>query len=66
MTTLVMACAVAAMCSSLTYNYRSAETALEGSLAGLNPMPVQRPIPIWMGAWFGKIVEKVPGLGSVL
>ena len=26
---------------------------------GLNPMPVQRPIPIWMGAWFGKIVEKV-------
>jgi probable F420-dependent oxidoreductase len=26
---------------------------------GLNPMPVQRPIPIWMGAWFGKIVERV-------
>jgi probable F420-dependent oxidoreductase len=26
---------------------------------GLNPMPVQRPIPIWMGAWFGAIVEKV-------
>ena len=26
---------------------------------GLNPMPIQRPIPIWMGAWFGAIVEKV-------
>jgi len=26
---------------------------------GLNPMPVQRPIPIWMGAWFGTIVERV-------
>jgi alkanesulfonate monooxygenase SsuD/methylene tetrahydromethanopterin reductase-like flavin-dependent oxidoreductase (luciferase family) len=26
---------------------------------GLNPMPVQRPIPIWMGSFVGKIVEKV-------
>jgi probable F420-dependent oxidoreductase len=26
---------------------------------GLNPMPVQRPIPIWMGSFVGKVVEKV-------
>ena len=26
---------------------------------GLNPMPVQRPIPIWMGSFVGKAVEKV-------
>jgi probable F420-dependent oxidoreductase len=26
---------------------------------GLNPMPVQRPIPIWMGSFVGNIVEKV-------
>lgn len=26
---------------------------------GLNPMPVQRPIPIWMGSFVGSIVEKV-------
>jgi alkanesulfonate monooxygenase SsuD/methylene tetrahydromethanopterin reductase-like flavin-dependent oxidoreductase (luciferase family) len=26
---------------------------------GLNPMPVQRPIPIWMGSFVGRIVEKV-------
>jgi probable F420-dependent oxidoreductase len=26
---------------------------------GLNPMPVQRPIPIWMGTFVGKVVEKV-------
>ena len=26
---------------------------------GLNPMPVQRPIPIWMGSYVGKVVEKV-------
>lgn len=26
---------------------------------GLNPMPIQRPIPIWMGSFFGSIVEKV-------
>jgi probable F420-dependent oxidoreductase len=26
---------------------------------GLNPMPVQRPIPIWMGSFVGKIVPKV-------
>jgi probable F420-dependent oxidoreductase len=26
---------------------------------GLNPMPIQRPIPIWMGSYFGRIVEKV-------
>jgi probable F420-dependent oxidoreductase len=26
---------------------------------GLNPMPVQRPIPIWMGSFVGQVVEKV-------
>jgi probable F420-dependent oxidoreductase len=26
---------------------------------GLNPMPMQRPIPIWMGSFVGAIVEKV-------
>jgi probable F420-dependent oxidoreductase len=26
---------------------------------GLNPMPVQRPIPIWMGSFVGRVVEKV-------
>ena len=26
---------------------------------GLNPMPIQRPIPIWMGSYFGRIVDKV-------
>jgi probable F420-dependent oxidoreductase len=26
---------------------------------GLNPMPVQRPIPIWMGSYVGQVVEKV-------
>lgn len=26
---------------------------------GLNPMPVQRPIPIWIGSFFGKVYEKV-------
>ncbi len=26
---------------------------------GLNPMPVQRPIPIWMGSYVGVVVEKV-------
>ena len=26
---------------------------------GLNPMPVQRPIPIWMGSFVGAVVEKV-------
>ena len=26
---------------------------------GLNPMPVQQPIPIWMGSFFGIVVEKV-------
>ncbi len=26
---------------------------------GLNPMPVQRPIPIWMGSFFGGVVERV-------
>jgi probable F420-dependent oxidoreductase len=26
---------------------------------GLNPMPIQRPIPIWMGSFVGKVVEKV-------
>jgi probable F420-dependent oxidoreductase len=26
---------------------------------GLNPMPVQRPIPIWMGSFVGQLVEKV-------
>lgn len=26
---------------------------------GLQPMPVQRPIPIWMGSFFGKVVERV-------
>lgn len=26
---------------------------------GLNPVPVQRPIPIWMGSYVGKVVEKV-------
>lgn len=26
---------------------------------GLNPMPVQQPIPIWMGSFVGKVVEKV-------
>ena len=26
---------------------------------GLNPMPVQRPIPIWMGSFVGFVVEKV-------
>ena len=26
---------------------------------GLNPMPVQRPVPIWMGSFYGTIVEKV-------
>ena len=26
---------------------------------GLNPMPVQRPIPIWMGSFFGFVNEKV-------
>jgi probable F420-dependent oxidoreductase len=26
---------------------------------GLNPMPVQRPIPIWMGSYRGKVVDKV-------
>jgi probable F420-dependent oxidoreductase len=26
---------------------------------GLNPMPVQRPIPIWMGSFVGSVVEKV-------
>ena len=26
---------------------------------GLNPMPRQRPIPIWMGSYVGRVVEKV-------
>lgn len=26
---------------------------------GVNPLPVQRPIPIWMGSFVGNIVEKV-------
>jgi probable F420-dependent oxidoreductase len=26
---------------------------------GLNPLPVQRPIPIWMGSFVGSLVEKV-------
>lgn len=26
---------------------------------GLNPLPVQRPIPIWMGSFVGQLVEKV-------
>lgn len=26
---------------------------------GLNPMPVQRPIPIWMGSFFGFVVDRV-------
>ncbi len=26
---------------------------------GINPLPVQRPIPIWMGSFVGKVVEKV-------
>ena len=26
---------------------------------GLNPMPIQRPIPIWMGSFFGFVNEKV-------
>jgi probable F420-dependent oxidoreductase len=26
---------------------------------GLNPMPIQRPIPIWMGSFVGTVVEKV-------
>jgi probable F420-dependent oxidoreductase len=26
---------------------------------GLNPMPIQRPIPIWMGSFVGQVVEKV-------
>ncbi|WP_419864961.1 LLM class F420-dependent oxidoreductase [Candidatus Poriferisodalis sp.] len=26
---------------------------------GLNPMPVQRPIPIWMGSFFGFVSERV-------
>jgi len=26
---------------------------------GLNPMPVQRPIPIWMGSYVGRVVDKV-------
>jgi probable F420-dependent oxidoreductase len=26
---------------------------------GINPLPVQRPIPIWMGAFVGNLVEKV-------
>jgi probable F420-dependent oxidoreductase len=26
---------------------------------GLNPMPVQRPVPIWMGSFFGGVVERV-------
>ena len=26
---------------------------------GLNPMPVQRPIPIWMGSFLGAVVEQV-------
>ena len=26
---------------------------------GLNPLPVQRPIPVWMGSFVGNIVEKV-------
>ncbi len=26
---------------------------------GLNPMPIQRPIPIWMGSFYGLVVEKV-------
>lgn len=26
---------------------------------GLNPMPVQRPIPIWMGSYFGFVNERV-------
>jgi probable F420-dependent oxidoreductase len=26
---------------------------------GINPLPVQRPIPLWMGAFVGNLVEKV-------
>jgi probable F420-dependent oxidoreductase len=26
---------------------------------GLNPMPAQRPIPIWMGSYIGQVVDKV-------
>lgn len=26
---------------------------------GLNPMPIQRPVPIWMGSFFGNVVERV-------
>ena len=26
---------------------------------GINPLPVQRPIPIWMGSFVGNLVEKV-------
>ena len=28
---------------------------------GLNPLPLQRPIPIWMGSFAGQLVEKVLG-----
>jgi probable F420-dependent oxidoreductase len=26
---------------------------------GVTPLPVQRPVPIWMGSFYGKVVEKV-------
>ncbi len=32
--------------------------------AGLNPLPVQRPIPIWMGGWVDAVLRRVAKLGD--
>jgi probable F420-dependent oxidoreductase len=32
--------------------------------AGLNPLPVQRPIPIWMGGWVDAVLRRVAALAD--
>ncbi len=32
--------------------------------AGLNPLPVQRPIPIWMGGWVDAVLRRIVRLGD--
>jgi probable F420-dependent oxidoreductase len=32
--------------------------------AGINPLPVQRPIPIWMGGWFVPMIRRIARLGD--
>lgn len=32
--------------------------------AGLNPLPVQRPIPLWMGGWAGPVLRRIGALAD--